>query len=434
MPSAEQHRSFLFVDPAKCLAFYDASDIPPFFNAIRAAQTAGHYLAGYLTYEFGCLLQGTPLPNLPKGFCFAKFGIYRAPQVFDHTAAQQLHDSPSPRDGLPLAMLPEITPAAYADKIHRVQEYIRAGDTYQVNLTTAVRSQHRGELAHAYDRIALEQPCSYAAVLRLDDDCTILSFSPELFFQTDAFGNIAMRPMKGTARHDADAAAAAQALQEDEKNRAEHVMIVDLLRNDLGRICETGSVHTPELFHVQTYPTVHQMVSTVQGRLRRDVSWQQIFTSLFPSGSITGAPKRRTMQIIHELEDGPRGVYTGAIGYIAPDGSSAFSVAIRTLECNHGVREHTIRMGVGGGVVADSTSDGEWQECLLKTSFLHRSSEPLYLIETMLVQEGEAMRYARHRRRLLQSAEALGFAADLCALDAAVGHAFRTTWARDACA
>ena len=181
-----------------------------------------------------------------------------------------------------------------------------------------------------YTRLAQEQPSSYSAMLRLDANRSILSFSPELFFSTSPDGSITTRPMKGTAPRTEGIAdgEAARALRHDEKNRAEHVMIVDLLRNDLGRICETGSIRVDDLFRVEPYPTVHQMVSTVSGKLRPGLTWQQIFTSIFPSGSITGAPKHRTMQIIHELEGSARGIYTGAIGYIAPSGESAFSVAM----------------------------------------------------------------------------------------------------------
>ena len=198
--------------------------------------------------------------------------------------------------------------------------------------------------------------------------------------------------------------AAAVRLRNDEKNCAEHVMIVDLLRNDLGRICEMGSVRVEELFSVERYETLLQMTSTVSGRLRGGLSYYEIFKGMFPSGSITGAPKIRTMEIIHELERGPRGIYTGAIGYMAPDGTAAFNVAIRTLV----MKEGEARMGVGGGIVADSEPMEEYRECLLKAEFLTRRRHDFQLIETMLW-EGDYFLLEMHLERMEASAEYFNF-------------------------
>ncbi len=391
-----------------------SADLPGFFLSIEAALADGYYLAGYLTYEAGAALLGVPAHPLTPGEPLAKFGLYNTPMVFDHLAVHHESDSGRGHEArFPLAMLPTVSPEVYEARVRQVHHWIASGDTYQVNYTTPFRSGFAGNGLQAYTKLAIEQPCSYSALLRLDAERTILSFSPELFFATAADGHITTRPMKGTAPRAAPGVADEKAmlrLQHDEKNRAEHVMIVDLLRNDLGRICEIGSVQTQDLFHVEPYPTLHQMVSTVRGKLRRGIPWQEIFTSVFPSGSITGAPKRRTMQIIHEIENRPRGIYTGAIGYIAPSGESAFSVAIRTLE----LQDNVLSMGVGGGIVADSVAADEWRECLLKTSFVHRGSKDLYLIETMLVQGSPAhvVRLPLHMARLARSARALGFRMD----------------------
>ena len=195
---------------------------------------------------------------------------------------------------------------------------------------------------------------------------SILSFSPELFFRVRS-REITTRPMKGTwprGLDTAEDALAALALHHDEKNRSEHIMIVDLLRNDLGRICATGSIRVDGLFRVERYPTLLQMTSTVSGKLRDGVGWHELFRSLFPSGSITGAPKISTMRIIRELEDSPRGIYTGAIGFIAPSGDACFNVAIRTLMMENGAAT----MGVGGGIVYDSDPAAEYAECQLKAA------------------------------------------------------------------
>ena len=217
--------------------------------------------------------------------------------------------------------------------------------------------------------------------------------------------------MKGTMPRGLDLAGDEQQaarLQSDEKNRSEHVMIVDLLRNDLGRICAPGSVRVDDIFSVERYATLLQMTSTISGTLRPSLSYYDIFRALFPSGSITGAPKIRTMEIISELESRPRGVYTGAIGHIAPNGSATFNVAIRTLVLEQGVAH----MGVGGGIVADSAAAGEYRECLLKASFLTRVRHDFQLIETMLYEDGSITLLSLHLDRLEASARYFDFIFD----------------------
>ncbi len=257
-------------------------------------------------------------------------------------------------------------------------------------------------------RFFKHQPVAYSAFLNVAGH-QILSLSPELFFRIED-GKITTRPMKGTMPRGLtvdDDLRAATRLQQDAKNRSEHLMIVDLLRNDLGRICEMGSVKVEDIFTVETYQTLLQMTSTVSGSLRSGLSYYDIFRSMFPSGSITGAPKIRTMQIIRELEERPRGVYTGSIGCISPHGIAAFNVAIRTLV----VKDRNAVMGVGGGIVADSDPAEEYRECLLKASFLTRQHRPFQLIETMLWSSGFA-RLPMHLDRLESSAAYFGFVCD----------------------
>ena len=247
--------------------------------------------------------------------------------------------------------------------------YIRAGDIYQANLTFPASVALPGDPLAAYAAIRPHAAAGYGALVR-HDGRHILSFSPESFFSLAA-GRIETRPMKGTARRLADPVADAEAiaaLAADPKQRAENLMIVDLLRNDISRVTQPGSVRVPALFRVESYPTIHQMISIVEGRLREGLGPIDVLRALFPCGSITGAPKVRAMEVIREVEQAGRGVYTGSIGHIAPDGAAQFNVAIRTISLEMGQRQG--RLGLGSGVVADSQADAEWQECLDKARFI----------------------------------------------------------------
>jgi para-aminobenzoate synthetase/4-amino-4-deoxychorismate lyase len=302
----------------------------------------------------------------------------------------------------------------YCAKIRTIKQYIAAGETYQVNFTDRVCVATELSADQAFGALLQQQPVAYSAFLNIAGH-HILSLSPELFFRIEG-DRIVTRPMKGTMRRGLDVVEDAEAtlrLQRDEKNRSEHVMIVDLLRNDLGRICTMGSVRVEDIFSVERYETLLQMTSTVAGTLRRGLSYYEIFKAMFPSGSITGAPKIRTMQIIHEMEEAPRGIYTGAIGYISPNGSSTFNVAIRTLVLKDG----EARMGVGGGIVADSEPSDEYRECLLKAEFLVRPRRDFQLIETILW-DGDFSFLSMHLDRLESSAKYFSFSCDRAAIAA----------------
>ncbi len=418
---AENYRSYLFLRPERTLSATNA-----LFDNIERALAEGAYVAGYLAYECGeglkridrCDMRSTNLPP-------AWFGVYRKAFVFDHRSGE--FEGESPEEFLAKDMPPSqsyeirnlrfgLTGKQYAEKIAAIHEYIRSGDTYQVNFTDCMRFDFSGSVEALFGALVENQPVQYGALLH-GENWHILSFSPELFFRRRE-RRIVTRPMKGTVRRGADNAeddALARWLTSDLKNRSENVMIVDLLRNDLGRICEYGSVRVDELFAVEKYETLFQMTSTVSGTLRPEVRSSGIFESLFPCGSITGAPKHRTMEIIHELERGPRGVYTGAIGFFSPAREAVFSVPIRTvvLENDRGT------MGVGSGIVIDSSAEGEFRECLLKSEFLARREETFQLLETILWNDGYGL-LSLHLERMESSAVYFGFHFDREAILAAL--------------
>lgn len=291
----------------------------------------------------------------------------------------------------------------YLHGVERIRHWIAAGDCYQVNFTFPLHFCHFGSPLALYAKLREQQPVAYGGVL-IEPDGAIVSLSPELFLERRG-RRVITRPMKGTAPRAEDP----EQLRLSAKNRAENLMIVDLLRNDLGRVADTGSVQVEALFAIEEYPTVWQMVSQVSATVAPTVSTGEMLAALFPCGSVTGAPKIRAMQIINELEQSPRGLYTGAFGWLAPDGDFRLNVAIRTLEL---ARDGSGRMGVGSGIVADSDAADEWQECWLKAAFLKRIDPGLKLIETLRCEQGEVPLLPWHLRRISTSAAWLGFAYD----------------------
>lgn len=430
------HRSYLFLKPVRILVANQFSEIPRLFAEIEIATAEGFHAAGYLSYECGYHFQGlTDIAPPPQESPLAWFGIYSEPTIFDHVPGSfNRHFAGTVSEGKlevqagvirgPLAL--EVEEDEYCAKILDIKERIAAGDTYQVNFTDKVSFTPAAPADAIFAHLAKQQRVAYSAFMNLAGR-HILSLSPELFFRIDE-GRIVTRPMKGTMSRGLDTAEDVQAaakLQSDEKNRSEHVMIVDLLRNDLGRICTVGSVQVEDIFSVETYETLLQMTSTVSGTLHPGTGYYEIFHSLFPSGSVTGAPKIHTIEIIRELERGPRGVYTGAIGFISPNGNAVFNVAIRTLEMNTG----TAQMGVGGGIVADSVPDEEYRECLLKVSFLIRDRPDFQLIETMLW-EKKFFLLALHLDRLEASAAYFSFPLDRAAIQSRL-NGLAATFAED---
>lgn len=404
--SKDDHTSYLFLAPERILSYYQDQPVDEFFNLIESWVSKGYWIAGYFTYEFGYALESTLNPLLSKrkiNFPLAWLGIFKNPILIDHKR---------PRHGS-LNMINagakytfkkgnfNITNQKYYASLSKIKYYLKQGDTYQVNYTLKNKSNFTGSMPHLYAALRRNQLTAYSGFINDGQRC-ILSYSPELFFKTTS-RTIITKPMKGTwcrGRTIEEDNRNIHFLKNDLKNRAENMMIVDLLRNDLGKIACPGSIRVHRLFGVETYASLLQMTSTVTADLRKSVSLQEIFTALFPSGSVTGAPKIRTMEIIHELETGPRDVYTGAIGYISPHRKICFNVAIRTLIIN----KKRAEFGVGGGIVADSVVKDEYKECELKTSFLMCKTHDFSLIETIGWEKGRYKLLRLHRERLAQSA------------------------------
>ncbi|NBE07942.1 aminodeoxychorismate synthase component I [Paragemmobacter ruber] len=345
-----------------------ADQVRPALARADRARGAGGWLAGYVAYEAGYALEPKLAPRMPRRRPgpLVLLGVFDGPQVADRVLARAGAEAGEAR----LSPLRRgISRAAYGAAIARVMGYIAAGDCYQINLTFPLSARlEAGTALGLYGALRARQAVGYGVFCDLGVGPVVMSRSPELFFRVEG-GVISARPMKGTAPRDADPArdaALAAALQLSEKARAENLMIVDLLRNDIARISEVGSVKVPELYAVEPYATVHQMSSTVQGRLVAGADLAGLMAALFPCGSITGAPKIRAMEIIAEVEGRARGVYCGAMGWMAPGGDAVWNVAIRTLSLFPGGR---VRLNVGGGVVQDSTAAGEWEEALWKARY-----------------------------------------------------------------
>ena len=412
-PSAEDNKSYLFTAPIKILSTRDLQSIPDIFDQVENALRAGHYVAGFLSYEAGyhfepaALGRSQRLPNTDLPFAwFGVYGTVLSLDEHDSSQAQIVHDKETTVERDEAAIL--LSRTEYRSAIDRIRRYIEAGDLYQANFTMKIRQTWNGDANGLFKRIMANQPVPYGALINTGETL-LLSASPELFFRRSG-KEILVRPMKGTARRGRDlkedAEAAAQ-LASDDKNRAENIMVVDLLRNDLGRLCITGTVQARDLFAVVRYPDLLQMTSTVCGVLPAGTRYYEIFRNLFPCGSITGAPKIRTMQVIRELEDDAREIACGAIGFFAPDDRATFSVAIRTMM----VRSGTIEMRVGSGVTYDSDADSEYDECLLKSQFLFREPALFEIIETILWDAGFVF-LDLHLQRMADSAEYFGFQFD----------------------
>lgn len=400
-------RARLYRAPVRVIAAATPAEVRPALEAVRGELAAGRHVAGFLSYEASPAFE----PAAPAGEAvtpLAWFGVFDGwERVADVAVA--LPDPAGAWVGTPE---PAVSRTAYDAMIARVRALIAAGDIYQANLTFRASVRFEGAAAALYARLRASSSAGWGAYVDTGKDA-LLSLSPELFFALDA-GQLTCRPMKGTApRRDDPAAdrAAAESLARHPKQRAENLMIVDLMRNDLSRVATPGSVSVPSLFKVETYPTVHQMTSTVTATLAAGLDAVDVLAALFPCGSITGAPKVRAMQVIGEVEQRPRGPYTGAIGWIEPDGDAQFNVAIRTLHVAGGSAQATL--GLGGGIVADSEADDEWVEAVAKGAFVTHGARRFDLIETMAFDPDEGIPLLeRHLARMKASAETFGFPFD----------------------
>ncbi|SCB19426.1 para-aminobenzoate synthetase component 1 [Rhizobium lusitanum] len=358
----------VFAEPAEIITARTRAEFFRALDRMERVRQQGKWLAGYIAYEAGHLFEEklAPFAEDNRETPLLCFGVFEAPAAGDHPLGQPMQrlenqeflTDPKAAWDFPI----------YKERFDRLHRHIRLGDCYQANLTMPIHARWNGDARAAFWSLIERQPVKYGALVDLGGPI-ILSRSPELFFRTDEEGWIETHPMKGTAKRGANATEDAEiisAMLADEKTQAENRMIVDLLRNDISRITEVGTLDVPRLFEIETYPTVHQMVSHVQAKLLPGMSIRDILTALFPCGSITGAPKMRAMEILHELEDGPRDAYCGAIGMISPTGAMRFSVAIRTITL---FEDGRAVFNVGGGIVFDSTAEAEYEECLLKARF-----------------------------------------------------------------
>lgn len=397
----------LYRDPVEILVVRSASELS---SVLARLAGEGRHVAGFIGYEAGLAIEpklaariaGTPLP-------LAWFGIFDGYEEIAPDAVEALlPDAAAGWTGKPR---PRIDRAVYGAAFDRVSDYIAAGDIYQVNLSLRADVACAGHPLALYAGLRARARAGYGGVVWTGEDW-LLCLSPELFFALKD-GKVTTKPMKGTAARGAtpalDAEIAGQ-LAEDPKQRAENLMIVDLLRNDLSRVAEAGSVSVPRLFSVETYPTIHTMTSTVTAQLRDGLGAVEVIEAIFPCGSITGAPKIRAMEIVNEIETEPRGAYTGSIGRIDPDGDAAFNVAIRTLHLHEGASRATI--GLGGGIVADSRMGEEWDECLTKGKFV-ADPRSFDLIETMRFDPAGGIHLLdRHIERIRASAATFGIPFD----------------------
>lgn len=409
---AQQHHWLYFQNPVEILTATTAAEVSPLLETLQQqVEQQRLYAAGFVSYEAAPAFDAGLVVQAEDTFPCAWFGLYPDPQ-------RVLLPTPAPTE-VALDWHPSIARQRYQEAIARIKQYIAQGDTYQVNysfrLRSHLRSQHSFFLIDAWNyflQCVRSQSGLYSAFVNLSD-WAIASASPELFFQWQA-PTVTCRPMKGTAARGLTVETDRQqaiALQRSEKNRAENLMIVDMIRNDLGRIARIGSVRVPRLFELEQYPTLWQMTSPVQ--CETDASFAALFAALFPCASITGAPKLRTMQIIAELEDSPRRIYTGTIGFLTPQRTAQFNVAIRTVLIDK--QQHTAEYGVGGGIVWDSVETSEFEECCTKARILTQPLPEFDLLETLLwTPEAGYFLLELHLQRLLESAAFFGFAGDRC--------------------
>ncbi len=427
MPDSRNRHSYLLRSPLRILSSSRPEDVPGLLEEAASWQARKFAVAGFLSYEAGFALEtafdrqdrpGTD--GGPRDFPLVWLGVYDGFLRFDHFRGRWSAVGPRVPDWPPEEDTPSAAPAGacpdptfslpvdgHAAKVEAIRDAIRNGTVYQANLTGKFSFRVDGDPFALYLRLRAVQPVKYGAFLRTAGGC-VISRSPELFFRVRK-ETIETRPMKGTAPRGltlSEDRRAAALLRSDPKNRAENVMIVDLLRNDLGRVCRPGSVRVPRLFAVERYRTVLQMVSSVTGTLVPGTSLLSLFRALFPCGSVTGAPKIASMRLLRDLEPAPRGVYTGAIGILLPGGDMTFSVAIRTVT----LKDQRAEAGSGGAIVWDSKPDDEFREVLLKRRYLVDPPVEFRLIETMLWSPATGFRFLpRHLRRLVSSAKYFGF-------------------------
>ena len=396
---------YTFTQPIKELKTRNVAEVADLLAQVERYQEQGYYVVGYVSYEAAPAFE-------------AKLAVHKAPLLAEYLLYFTVHDSVE-TSPIPLIYdevdLPsnwqEVTSAAnYEKAIAQIHHHLRQGDTYQVNYTVQLKQDLSANPFAIYNRMVVEQEAGYNAYVE-HDEMAVISMSPELFFEQND-RELTTRPMKGTTQRgvtDHEDLEQASWLEQDPKNRSENMMIVDLLRNDMNRISEVGSEHVERLCQVEQYSTVWQMTSTIKSWLRPDVDLVTIFRSLFPCGSITGAPKIATMEIIKELEPQPRGVYCGTIGLLLPNGRRIFNVAIRTIQLNQGKAIY----GVGGGITWDSTWESEYREVHQKAAVLYRKQARFQLITTGKISKKNLLFEEQHIERLRKAGRYFAFSFDV---------------------
>ena len=395
---------YTFTQPIRELKTRDLSEVANLLAQVESYQVQGYYVVGYVSYEAAPAFE-------------EKLAVHKAPLLAEYLLYFTVHDrvetSPIPLTYEDVALpskWQELTSAEnYEKAIAQIHHHLRQGDTYQVNYTVQLKQDLSANPFAIYNRMVVEQEAVYNAYVE-HDEMAVISMSPELFFEQND-RELTTRPMKGTTQRgvtdDEDLKEAAW-LEQDPKNRSENMMIVDLLRNDMNRISEVGSEHVERLCQVEQYSTVWQMTSTIKSQLREDVDLVVIFRSLFPCGSITGAPKIATMEIIKDLEPQPRGVYCGTIGILLPNGRRIFNVAIRTIQLHQGKAIY----GVGGGITWDSTWESEYREVHQKAAVLYRKQARFQLISTGKISQKQLLFEDQHLERLTKASRYFAYPFD----------------------
>lgn len=388
-----------FCNPIKVIIANTIEEVLPSFQLIEEAIQHGYYAAGYLSYESAPAFDSAYKVNREHKMPLLWFGIFSEPQQMPLSSSGLYELS---------KWSPSVTIDEYNAAIQSIKDLIENGDTYQTNYTIRLTSKFEGDDIALFEQLKRAQSSNYCAYLNTGD-FSVLSASPELFFHLEG-DSLTTRPMKGTMKRGKtikEDEEKATELYHSEKNRAENVMIVDLLRNDLSVIAKPGTVKVQKLFDIERYPTVHQMTSTITAEAIENTNLVDVFKALFPCGSITGAPKISTMEVINNLETTPREVYCGAIGYITPSKEAIFNVPIRTVVINKETNQATY--GVGGGITWDSTAEDEFHEIVAKASLLEENRPQFELLESLLLRDGEYFLLEEHLNRIVQSAKYFNF-------------------------
>lgn len=395
---------YIFTQPIKELKTRDLAEVTDLLAQVESYQEQGYYVVGYVSYEAAPAFE-------------EKLAVHKVPLLGEYLLYFTVHDrvetSPIPLTygevDLPSKWREQTSAEDYEKAIAQIHHHLRQGDTYQVNYTVQLKQDLSANPFAIYNRMVVEQEAGYNAYVE-HDEMAVISMSPELFFEQND-RELTTRPMKGTTQRgvtDQEDLAQASWLEQDPKNRSENMMIVDLLRNDMNRISEVGSEHVERLCQVEQYSTVWQMTSTIKSQLRLDVDLVAIFRSLFPCGSITGAPKIATMEIIKDLEPRPRGVYCGTIGLLLPNGRRIFNVAIRTIQLHQGKAIY----GVGGGITWDSTWESEYREVHQKAAVLYRKQARFQLITTGKISQKSLLFEDQHLERLTKASRYFAYPFD----------------------